>query len=58
MCRFDPLESRAIAEQGLQNGDVQPVAAAMRAEEAEDPRAGQRQVADRIEHFVAHELIG
>ncbi len=54
---FDTFKSRAIGEQGLQDCNIQPVAAAMRAEEPDDPRPREREVTNGIEHFVADELI-
>src|SRR3954469_17703459 len=55
---LDHGPSIEIGEQGLQHQPVQPMAAAIRAEGAEDGRAGESQIADRVERLVAHELVG
>src|SRR5215831_4031386 len=62
MPRGDPLldhgPSGRIAEQCRQYRMVYLVATAHRAVGPENRRAGERQIADRVEYLVAHELVG
>ena len=52
------VQASASANSALSTSAVQPMAAATGTEGAEDGRAGKRQVADRVERLVAHELVG
>jgi hypothetical protein len=54
---LDQRPSLRIGEHGLEHEAVQPVTATDRTERAKDRRAGKSEIADRIERFVAHELI-
>ena len=48
---------RGVGEQRLQRGMVQRVTAATRAEGAADRRAGEREIAHRVQHLVADEFV-
>ena len=56
--RFDQRPGALVGEERAENRVVEPVAAADRAVGAEDRRAGERKVAERVERLVAHELVG
>src|SRR5581483_12300061 len=55
--RFDHGPGVGVVEQGLEHKRVQAMAAAARVERTEDGGARKREVADRIERLVAHELV-
>ena len=52
------VQASASANSALSTSAVEPMTAAPGPEGAEDGRAGQSEVADRIERLVAHELVG
>src|SRR5262245_54120180 len=55
---FDPGPGARIRHQGTDQRMVELVAAAHRPVSAEQGPARQRQIADRVQHFVANELVG
>ena len=54
---FDQRPGVGIGKQRLKHEAIQAMAASTGAIGAEDGRTGKREIADRIERFVAHELI-
>ena len=57
-CRLDHPPGGTVGHQGGQHRVVELVAAAHGPVGAEQRRAGEREVADRVERLVAHELVG
>src|SRR5262245_51928453 len=55
---FDHGPGLGIGKQRLEHQRVQAMAAAIGAEGAEDGRAGESKIADRIERLVPHEFVG
>src|SRR6516225_10337201 len=55
---FDPGPGACIRHQRTEERMVELVAATHRAVSAEQGPARQRQIADRVQHFVANELVG
>src|SRR5215469_3847303 len=55
---FDPGPGACIRHQGTDQRMVELVAATHRAVSAEQGPARQRQIADRVQYFVANELVG
>src|SRR5262245_61472502 len=55
---FDPGPGLGIGKQRLEHQRAQAMAAAIGAEGAEDGRAGESKIADRIERLVPHEFVG
>src|SRR6202453_3657498 len=56
--RVEELISRAMREERIERHRVEPMSGAIGPVEADNGRARERQIADRIERLVAHELIG
>src|ERR1700722_20261288 len=56
--RFKKLIGRAMLEQRLESQRVELVSRTVGSVEANDRRAGERQIADRVERLVTHELVG
>src|SRR6185437_13743997 len=55
--RFEKLIGRAMLEQGLEGKGIELVSRAIGPVDADDRSARERQIADRVERLVAHELI-
>src|SRR4029079_5822662 len=55
---FDHGPGFGIGEQGLEHQGIQPMAPTMGAVRAENRGTGKSKVADRVERFVTHELVG